>query len=138
LKILANLFGPHADNLQASLNSTSRRHGLLLGNLANVSTPGFKRQDSDFSIVVNGARADEQSVVLRTTDPRHLSSSRRTEGDAGHQADRDIRSIRADGSSVDLETEVAALTETQLHYSALSMLARRYFQGLRETIREGR
>lgn len=51
---------------------------------------------------------------------------------------REDRSVRTDGNSVDLEREIVALTETQLQYSTLSTLARRYFQGLRDVIREGR
>ncbi len=138
LEILKGLFGPHADRLQSSLGRASRRHHALLGNLANVSTPGFKRRDVDFNLSLKEAGVDGRTQ-LRTTHPDHISSARPSRGSPGNdRLDTDERSIRQDGSSVDLETEIAALTETSLRYSALTMLTRRYFQGLKDVIKEGR
>lgn len=138
LEILKNLFGPHADRLQAALGRASRRHQVLLGNLANVSTPGFKRQDVHFNLALEEAGRTD-GLRLAATDPRHITQPAPKRGMPGSdQIDADQRSIRQDGSSVDLETEIAALTETSLRYNALTMLTRRYFQGLKEVIREGR
>lgn len=74
---------------------------------------------------------------LRTTHPQHISQSKIAKNSMNGMV-REERSIRQDGNSVDLEREVAALTETQLHYSALSEMARRYFQSMHEVIKEGR
>lgn len=138
LEILRNLFGPHADRLQAALGRASRRHEVLLGNLANVSTPGFKRQDVDFNLALEDV-GKPNKLRLSASDPRHIASASPRRGMPGSdRIDSDPRSIRQDGSSVDLETEIAALTETSLRYSALTMLTRRYFQGLKDVIKEGR
>jgi flagellar basal body rod protein FlgB len=59
-------------------------------------------------------------------------------GGGGGESGVDERSVRIDGNSVDLETEVAALSETQLHFNAVSLMSRRFFQGLKDVIREGR
>lgn len=120
--------------LQAALSRAATRHAVLLGNLANVSTPGYKRRDISFAVSLRDADA---LGPLRRTHPKHAPAPTSPKS-WGATADEDLRSIRSDGNSVDLETEVAALVETQLHFSALTMVARRYFQGLREVIREGR
>ncbi|MCH8273666.1 MAG: flagellar basal body rod protein FlgB [Armatimonadetes bacterium] len=140
MRILENLFGSHAARLQEALGRTAERHRLLTGNLANISTPGYKRKDMDFAISLDRAGRNGPRLRLRTGDPRHFERGvvpiRSGRGAGGSVVE--TRSIRTDGNSVDLEREVAALTETQLHYSALSLMSQRYFQGLKTVIREGR
>lgn len=97
------------------------RHTLLGANLANVNTPGYKRQDIDFGMTLEQELG--RSRMGRNTD-------------STAQVDRG--SIRVDGSSVDLETEVASLAETELRYQMLTELTARYFRGLENVIREGR
>lgn len=120
MRILDNLFGPHSRNLERALDRTTTRHTLLSENLANVNTPGYKRQDIDFGMML------EQEM------------GRARLGDASGTRKTDRGSIRVDGSSVDLETEVAALAETELRYQMLTELSARYFRGLENVIREGR
>lgn len=117
MQILDNLFGPHAKNLERALDRTTQRHSLLTENLANVNTPGYKRKDVDFNITL------EQEM----NRGRDASTPRVDRG-----------SIRVDGSSVDLETEVASLAETELRYQMLTEMTARYFRGLENVIREGR
>lgn len=122
--VLERLFGPHSDNLQRALGRTSQRQGLVSNNLANVNTPGFKRQDVDFGIVLEGAQNQSR-----------LDQAKRRLG----QSPETFRGIvRVDGSSVNVESEMTALAETELRYEMLSEMTRRYFSGLRDTIREGR
>lgn len=117
MRILDNLFGPHTRNLEKALDRTTQRHTLLTENLANVNTPGYKRKDVDFNIALE----QEMDRVRSDNAPRV-----------------DQGSIRVDGSSVDLETEVASLAETELRYQMLTELTARYFRGLENVIREGR
>ena len=120
MRILDNLFGPHSRNLERALDRTTTRHTLLSENLANVNTPGYKRQDIDFGMTLEQEMGRGQS------------------GDSSGARKTDRGSIRVDGSSVDLETEVAALAETELRYQMLTELSARYFRGLENVIREGR
>ncbi|MCC7433758.1 MAG: flagellar basal body rod protein FlgB [Methanoregulaceae archaeon] len=120
MRILDNLFGPHSRNLERALDRTTTRHTLLSENLANVNTPGYKRQDIDFGMTLE----------------QEMGRGRSGDTSGAHKTDRG--SIRVDGSSVDLETEVAALAETELRYQMLTELSARYFRGLENVIREGR
>ena len=139
MQILDSLFGEHASRLQRALSRTTERQSLLLGNLANANTPGYKRKDMDFALALADAESGG-SLPLQTTDPRHIGGVEAGSGDLfdGEEGEVDTRSIREDGNSVDLEREVAALAETQLHYSAVSLVSKRFFQGLKDVIREGR
>ncbi|MCG9894925.1 MAG: flagellar basal body protein [Fimbriimonadaceae bacterium] len=113
------LFGEHAANLQESMDLSSRRFGVLSNNLANVNVPGYKRKDMSFAIQLDEAG--------KRVDRRHAAG-----------AQEDPGRIRVDGSSVDLEKEVMALSETELRFQMLSEMSGRYFSGLKTVIREGR
>lgn len=136
--ILEKLFGPFTERLQLAMHRSVQRHALLSANLANQSTPGYKRKDMSFFLSLEEAGlANSRNTNLLATHPKHISKPKFVR-DAMKRIVQEERSIRQDGNSVDLEREVAALTETQLHYSALSEMARRYFQSMYEVIKEGR
>lgn len=125
VQILDNLFGAHAKNLERALDRTSQRHGLVTNNLANVNVPGYKRRDVDFAVALEGAEAAPGSRIAALRS--QLSGSSIGGG-----------SVRIDGNSVDLESEVMAIAETELRYETLSEMTNRYFSGLKNVIREGR
>lgn len=120
--ILEGLFGPHVNNLSRSLKQTSLRHTLVSENLANVNTPGYKRRDLDFGIALETADSKLKGNRL------HGDSKIKVSGGA----------MRRDGNSVDLESEVAAMAETEFRYKLMTDLTNRYFSGLRNVIREGK
>lgn len=120
MQILNKLFGPSTRNMQRAMDRVSQRQAVLAGNLANINTPGYKRRDVDFAIELEKAgspfRPGSGPGAVRT----------------------DPGAIRVDGNGVDLEAEVFAIAETELRYQALTQMARGYFRGLRNVIREGR
>jgi flagellar basal-body rod protein FlgB len=121
-----NLFGPQVANLSAAMSRTTQRHALLSDNLANVNTPGYKRKDIDFGIEL-------QQAIDAHAGPRdfHLDGS-------ANGVKTDYSDVRVDGSSVDLETEVVSMAETELRYQALTDITARYFGNLKNVIREGK
>jgi flagellar basal-body rod protein FlgB len=121
--MLEKLFGPHADRLNRAMSRTSERQSLLVNNLANVNTPGYKRQDADFHILLEAEMTDFDQAVANRKGPRGIP------GD---------NSMRVDGNSVDLEYEVMSIAETEARYSALTEMTSRYFSGLKNVIKEGR
>lgn len=141
MNLLERLFGPASYRYQSALSRTTERFSLLTTNMANQSTPGYKRKDSDFSLSLSEAGINERRSKLTATHPLHLTSTNRARRRSDFHPSRineDARSLRSDGNNVDLEKEVAAMVETQLHYNAISLFARRHFQGLKDVIKEGR
>ncbi|MCX7800445.1 MAG: flagellar basal body rod protein FlgB [Fimbriimonadales bacterium] len=122
MELIDSLFGPHLDRLQRAMDRATRRQALLTENLANVNTPGYKRKDLDFNLVLEERLAGSAAGASPLDD-----ETRQDRGD-----------VRVDGSSVDLEREVMALAETELRYQALTDLTARYFSGLKNVIRGGR
>jgi flagellar basal-body rod protein FlgB len=116
--MLNRLFGVHSINLERGLDRASQRFSLVSTNLANVNVPDYKRKDVDFGIQLAKSESDIQ---------------RR---EAGFQNDEG--EIRVDGSSVDLEQEAMAVSESELRYQLLTEMTSRYFSGLKNVIKEGR
>lgn len=119
--MLEKLFTPHINNLGNALSRTTYRQSLLTKNLANVNTPGYKREDTDFAIQLE----NEQNRGLRGL--RGMAELQ------GSQA-----SLRIDGNSVDLEQEVVSMAENQQRFEVISNMTAGYFTGLKSAIREGK
>lgn len=120
-----NIFGPNLANLQNALGKTTERHALLSNNLANVNTPGFKRKDVDFGVIL------QQEL---TPAKERMEAFRQQQA----QAASDQTSIRLDGNNVDMEHEVMSIAETDLRYEALTDMTSNYFSQIKSAIREGR
>ena len=63
------------------------------------------------------------SISLLQTDPRHLAGSATATDSAIASATPFAGSLRNDGNQVDLESEMTALVQNQLRFSAVSRLA---------------
>lgn len=125
VQILNKLFGAHSRNLERAMDATSQRAGTLTRNLANVNVPGYKREDQEFAIQIEGETQAAGSRLRALQDK--FGTSRQSSS-----------SIRVDGNSVDLETEVMAIAEMEMRYQMMSEVTSRYFSGLKSVIREGR
>jgi flagellar basal-body rod protein FlgB len=136
------LVDPAQRVLAAALDGLSTRNALIASNLANIDTPGYRPQSIDFESALQAAIAGQAdgtatgeastlqppsfgpsaSVGLRTSDPRHLAGE--TSDAAGQSVSPETfdGSLRNDANTVDLESEMTALVQTQLRFSAVSRL----------------
>lgn len=103
--------------LEQLIQFTSARHGVLTSNIANADTPGYKAKDVSFNKTLN----DE--LELATTNAGHTRTG-------GGISPLNIETISAnawaDGNTVELDMEVAKMTENSMLFQAgLSMLSTR-------------
>jgi flagellar basal-body rod protein FlgB len=102
-----DLFDPTQLALGAALRGSSARQSALSNNLANIATPGYVRKDVDFHDAL-------ASAMDGAADPQKLSFTPQSDGSAP---------VRADGNSVDVDAENAALAQNALEYDALAKVA---------------
>ena len=101
--------------LDKAADASWMRQEAISNNIANVNTPGYKRQDVAFEDSLQEAIRNSR---YRSTDEKVANLSK---------ADLRIRSYtdssgfsyRLDGNNVDIDTENAALARNQLKYNAL-------------------
>src|SRR4051794_12528742 len=99
------LFDTVHSALERAMQGATLRHSALAQNLANVNTPGYIRKDVDFHAALAAAMPGGTDAVQGAS--------------FGVQTD-DSAPVRADGNSVDVDTENADLAENALEYEALA------------------
>ena len=118
-----------------ALNGASLRGELISNNIANVSTPNYKRQDVDFKSALDKELNSSGSVSLSTTKSGHLSGSRAAANNP--QFSENTNSSRSDGNSVDIEVEMAEMAKNSIYYNVMSDRAAAHFSSLNRVIQEG-
>lgn len=98
--------------LEKLIRATQVRQKILASNIANVDTPNYRAKDVDFRSLL-----ESESAGLKTTDSRHIHSSPVS---AGRTADFTARENQSwgDDNNVELDMEVAKMTENGLLYEA--------------------
>jgi flagellar basal-body rod protein FlgB len=110
---------PLMNLLEKFLDVTSQRHTLVVGNMANVDTPGYQTKDIDFRGELH--RAVNSGPVSFTPVIRSVSGLLE----------------RPDGNNVSLDREGLLLAETQLQFNLGVQFLRHEFQNLLSAINEG-
>ena len=94
-----------------------QRQTLILNNMANDDTPGYKRQDIEFESVLRKELLDVHETSLERAVNKLDDDGHKVEGieytDYGHY------SYRLDGNNVDMDTENVELASDTLRYQAL-------------------
>jgi flagellar basal-body rod protein FlgB len=134
-----NLFDSTIHLAEKALNLRSRRHERILSNIANADTPHYKA----FDLMVDEALAQDvrkTGIRLKKTDPAHLGAGGLS-GDSLPAKPVDVSSqvtLRGDGNTVDMEREMSALTDNQLHYRLTSQIVAKKFSKIRSIIQGGK
>lgn len=107
----------YIDVLKKAADAKWMRNEILTNNIANVDTPGYKRQDVTFETYLAAAiqsGGNPSSTLTHRVKNADLSKAitRVYEDHAGY-------SYRLDGNNVDIETENVELAANQLEYQAL-------------------
>lgn len=122
--MLPNVFGStNIPVLQEVLQFSQARHAVLVGNLANVNTPGYRVRDLSVStfqerlkdaIAASERTGGHQSPGVLTTDPN----------DPMRQVRESMTNILYhDDTNIDLEKQVAEITKNQyMHSLALTVI----------------
>ena len=109
--------------LDKAADAANLRNELLTNNIANVSTPNYKRKDLDFESVLQGELAGEKNLSKAVKKANQNLETL----DAQLYTDNASLSYRLDGNNVDINTEEARLAENQIKYQALVDLMNQEF-----------
>jgi flagellar basal-body rod protein FlgB len=99
-----NLFDTTQLGLERAIVGAGMRQATLAGNIANANTPGYQRRDVDFHGALSAAMKDGNSAI------KQVSFTAATVPGS---------TMRADGNSVDIDTETAGMAANALEYQAL-------------------
>jgi len=126
--------------LQRSLDLRSARQRVISSNLANEETPGYRASELNFMDQLHSAHKGQLPVVLAATQPRHfgLRGPQGVQTVTGKLSEVPAGDLPLDANSVNLELEMAKLSENVMQYNAAATILTKKFHGLLNAIREGR
>lgn len=102
--------------LDKAADAAWMRNDAIANNIANVDTPGYKRQDVAFESELKKALG--RSSVTTNMDQR-VAAVRTSQLEPKAYTDLEGYSYRLDGNNVDIETENVMLAENQIKYQGL-------------------
>jgi flagellar basal-body rod protein FlgB len=109
------MFQGVAGNIERYMDLLSARQKLVVSNIANADTPGYRTKDIDF----------------RAEFDREVSS-------AAHIMEPDGSPIKPDGNNVDIDRESRLLSENALRFAVASNLVRSEIHQIKSAIDEGK
>ena len=128
--INANVYD-YINVLDKSADASALRNQIIGNNIANVSTPGYKRQDvsfeQDLQRALKNSRYDSLDSKVDSVKLSRLSGNVYT--------DSANFSYRLDGNNVDIENENVELASNQLKYNGLVQSMDAEFKNLKAVIK---
>jgi len=125
--------------LQNAMDGSSMQNTVISNNIANVNTPGYKKQTVTFQEELEKTigQTNKQLQLKRTRD-KHLSGQKTVDRSIAKINKNNDTKLRNDGNNVDIDMELAALAENTLYFNSLAQLLSSQLALLRTSITEGR
>ncbi len=101
--------------LDKAADASWTRNEIIANNIANVDTPGYKRQDLNFEDELERALGHSR---YKTMDAK-VADLKEKHLEARVVSDYDGFSYRTDGNNVDIDTENVTLAANQIKYQGL-------------------
>jgi len=124
------LFGKTIDLLSHMLDFRAARHEVIVSDIVNLNTAGYKPKELIFSAQLAEAAGNKNNgLVLARTAKNHLPLP----------VPRDNQfQVRETGDKVDIDREMTNLAENNIMYNATAELLARKFKGLATVLKETR
>jgi len=135
-------FGFTTDVLKNALDGSSLAHAAIANNIANVNTPGYERFDVAYKkalAAMEPTPPDPNQLALVTDNPKMIQINGEIPPQPFHvyasAVDTPTR-MRVDGSNVDLDQEMALLTQNSAYQQTMAQFLTTEYTRLRSAIRE--
>ena len=125
--------------LEQALAGSSLRHKAISNNIANINTPGYKKQEVSFEAELAAAvdtNGSQPTAQLTRTHSKHLLTNAVTP-DAYHIRTVNDTSLRTDGNNVDVDAEMAAMTKNSIFYNTVAQRINGYYTNIKLAIKGG-
>jgi flagellar basal-body rod protein FlgB len=136
-------FGSTVLTLTEALQGANATHAALANNVANVNTPNFRRTDVSFRDSLSAQEPDAEATAgdlqLEVSDARHIDPSNASITPPPFEISTkvdDVSRMRADGSNVDMDQEMAKLSINSGYAEMMNTLLTTQYARLRQGISE--
>ncbi len=107
------------DIFKKTMDASWMKNEAISNNLANVNTPGYKRQTVNFESILKDHLQMGPYTQMNLTNDKHMNAY----GSQGLQPQIEVmddRSYRTDENSVNVDVEMSELAKNQIKYAALT------------------
>ncbi len=123
------------DMQKRALDAAWFRQGVLSNNIANIDTPGFKRQDIDFDAMLKDYLDGSRLAMTRTNENHFGVDYNALMGLRPRVVTDNTGSFRRDGNNVNIDVEMARLAQNNVKYNALTSQINAQIKRLKAPIR---
>lgn len=125
--------------IERALDLGAARQRVIASNIANEETPGYRAKELYFRDALAAAVEGRPPIALAVTQARHIGPR----GDgvslvAGKAAEMPAGELPLDANSVNLDLEMAKLSDNAMRYNTATTIMAQRFRQLVSAIREAK
>src|SRR5690349_12623868 len=135
------IFNTTVELLGKSIDLRARNQNLIASNIANAETPNYTPKSLAFEDELQGALKGGLKGTPAMTHPRHQplkGAKNKLQSVTGRIVETPAKTPGKDGNAVELENEMARMTENQIMYNASVQMLTKNFEALRTALKEGK
>ena len=138
---MADLFGGITSLLKDAIAGASDNHGAIASNIANMNTPNYRRVDVSFKEALAATEAtppDPNELSLKTDAPNMIAINDEIPPQPYNPVPHidESTQMRVDHSNVDLDQEMALLTQNSAYQQTAVQLLTTQYTRMRSAIEE--
>lgn len=133
-----SLYDKTLNGLQTSLAMRQLRQNITSANIANAETPGYQAKKIDFENALERAMDLDGLRGMSTSDESHMTVGGHTAKVRPEIYSNPDGAVNNDGNTVDLEKEMATLSENAIMYKAALQLINKKLAALKYAASDGR
>ena len=134
---MKSLFETHLNLVGRVMDMQLQRQNVVMGNVANVKTPGYKPLELEFEKELQSALNMDARGKLSRANMEHMPAAFDPEG-FGPEWNKAFKPRTIHGEDrVNLDKEMTKMAKATLQYNTLTTVVRQGFEGIKTVIQEG-
>lgn len=125
------------DLLNKVLDASWLKNTSISKNIANVNTPGYKREVVEFDSLLKNY-LEQSSSKMTTTNDKHFALHNQPNGLEPRIKKLEDTSFRKDKNNVNVDVEMSEFSKNLIKYNAMTQQVSGNLKRLRMAIRDGR
>ncbi len=134
---MKGLIEPHVNLVGKVMDMQLQRQNVVMSNIANVKTPGYKPRILEFEDDLQAAlNLDSKGKISRTHEKHIPGGFNANTFNADWDQELKPRVVHGE-DRVNLDKEMTTMAKTSMQYNALTTIMRSSFDGIKQIITEG-
>ena len=134
---MKSLIEPHVNLVGNVMNMQLQRQNVVMSNVANVKTPGYRPRVLEFEDQLQAAlNLDVKGKITRTHEKHFPGAFDPNTFSAEWEKELKPRIVHGE-DRVNLDKEMTIMAKTSLQYSAMATVMKSNFEGIKQIITEG-